>query len=130
MRSIVLICFINIFIIMGQITVGRGLNVTYQLLSTINPLMISRLHCTFKQRENGKWTVTDQKVFPSHLVFYSTFNQTRSTKCTVILNLAHFSPESQWCLGEWEAHTGRDTTSPRVRGLASTGCCVQRHRRT
>ncbi|KAM9338985.1 E3 ubiquitin-protein ligase rnf8 isoform 2-T2 [Symphorus nematophorus] len=44
-----------------EITVGRGLDVTYQLLSPSCPLMISRLHCTFKQREDGQWTVTDKK---------------------------------------------------------------------
>lgn len=46
----------------GQITIGRGMDVTYQLLSPSCPLMISRLHCTFKQREDGQWTVTDKKV--------------------------------------------------------------------
>lgn len=45
-----------------QITVGRGLDVTYQLLSPSCPLMISRLHCTFRQRDGGQWTVTDKKV--------------------------------------------------------------------
>ncbi|XP_040920490.1 E3 ubiquitin-protein ligase rnf8 isoform X1 [Toxotes jaculatrix] len=44
-----------------EITIGRGVDVTYQLLSASCPLMISRLHCTFKQREDGQWTVTDKK---------------------------------------------------------------------
>ncbi|XP_026197860.1 E3 ubiquitin-protein ligase rnf8 isoform X6 [Anabas testudineus] len=44
-----------------EITIGRGMDVTYQLLSPSCPLMISRLHCTFKQREDGQWTVTDKK---------------------------------------------------------------------
>lgn len=44
-----------------QISIGRGVDVTYQLLSSTCPLMISRLHCTFKQREDGQWTVTDRK---------------------------------------------------------------------
>ncbi|KAK2856088.1 hypothetical protein Q5P01_004823 [Channa striata] len=44
-----------------EITIGRGVDVTYQLLSPTCPLMISRLHCTFKQREDGQWTVTDKK---------------------------------------------------------------------
>ncbi|XP_042359360.1 E3 ubiquitin-protein ligase rnf8 isoform X1 [Plectropomus leopardus] len=44
-----------------EITVGRGVDVTHQLLSPTCPLMISRLHCTFKQREDGQWTVTDKK---------------------------------------------------------------------
>ncbi|XP_023120123.1 E3 ubiquitin-protein ligase rnf8 isoform X2 [Amphiprion ocellaris] len=44
-----------------EIVVGRGVDVTYQLLSPSCPLMISRLHCTFKQREDGQWTVTDKK---------------------------------------------------------------------
>ncbi|XP_044025996.1 E3 ubiquitin-protein ligase rnf8 isoform X4 [Siniperca chuatsi] len=44
-----------------ETTIGRGLDVTYQLLSPSCPLMISRLHCTFKQREDGQWTVTDRK---------------------------------------------------------------------
>uniref|UniRef100_A0A3B5ALL9 FHA domain-containing protein n=1 Tax=Stegastes partitus TaxID=144197 RepID=A0A3B5ALL9_9TELE len=45
-----------------EVSVGRGVDVTYQLLSLSCPLMISRLHCTFKQREDGQWTVTDKKV--------------------------------------------------------------------
>ncbi|XP_070705402.1 E3 ubiquitin-protein ligase rnf8 isoform X2 [Pempheris klunzingeri] len=44
-----------------EITIGRGVDVTYQLLSPTCPLMISRLHCTLKQREDGQWTVTDKK---------------------------------------------------------------------
>nr|XP_046230066.1 E3 ubiquitin-protein ligase rnf8 isoform X2 [Scatophagus argus] len=44
-----------------EVTIGRGVDVTYQLLSPTCPLMISRLHCTFKQREDGQWTVTDKK---------------------------------------------------------------------
>ncbi|XP_029903616.1 E3 ubiquitin-protein ligase rnf8 isoform X2 [Myripristis murdjan] len=44
-----------------EITIGRGLDVTYQLLSPSCPLMISRLHCVFKQMEDGQWTVTDRK---------------------------------------------------------------------
>ncbi|XP_047430283.1 E3 ubiquitin-protein ligase rnf8 isoform X2 [Mugil cephalus] len=44
-----------------EITVGRGADVTYQLMSPSCPLMISRLHCTFKQRDDGQWTVTDKK---------------------------------------------------------------------
>ncbi|XP_034756814.1 E3 ubiquitin-protein ligase rnf8 isoform X1 [Etheostoma cragini] len=43
-----------------EITIGRGVDVTHQLLSPSCPLMISRMHCTFKQREDGKWTVTDK----------------------------------------------------------------------
>ncbi|CAB1340502.1 unnamed protein product [Coregonus sp. 'balchen'] len=44
-----------------EVTIGRGLNVTHQLMSTSCPLMISRLHCMFKQRDDGQWTVTDKK---------------------------------------------------------------------
>ncbi|XP_057679133.1 E3 ubiquitin-protein ligase rnf8 isoform X2 [Corythoichthys intestinalis] len=44
-----------------EVTIGRGFDVTYQLLSASCPLMISRLHCTFSQREDGQWTVTDKK---------------------------------------------------------------------
>ncbi|XP_039982009.1 E3 ubiquitin-protein ligase rnf8 isoform X2 [Xiphias gladius] len=44
-----------------EITIGRGADVTYQLLSASCPLMISRLHCTLRQREDGQWTVTDKK---------------------------------------------------------------------
>ncbi|XP_030577664.1 E3 ubiquitin-protein ligase rnf8 isoform X1 [Archocentrus centrarchus] len=44
-----------------EITIGRGVDVTYQLLSPTCPLMISRLHCTFRQSEDGHWTVTDKK---------------------------------------------------------------------
>lgn len=44
-----------------EISIGRGMDVTYQLLSPSCPLMISRLHCVLKQREDGQWTVTDKK---------------------------------------------------------------------
>ncbi|XP_066562124.1 E3 ubiquitin-protein ligase rnf8 isoform X1 [Amia ocellicauda] len=44
-----------------EVTLGRGLNVTYQLLSPSCPLMISRTHCVFKQDEDGHWTVMDKK---------------------------------------------------------------------
>lgn len=44
-----------------EITIGRGVDVTHQLLSPSCPLMISRLHCTFKQRDDGQWTVMDKK---------------------------------------------------------------------
>ncbi|XP_015260716.1 PREDICTED: E3 ubiquitin-protein ligase RNF8 isoform X2 [Cyprinodon variegatus] len=44
-----------------EITIGRGVEVTHQLISPTCPLMISRLHCSFKQREDGQWTVTDKK---------------------------------------------------------------------
>ncbi|XP_041660546.1 E3 ubiquitin-protein ligase rnf8 isoform X2 [Cheilinus undulatus] len=44
-----------------EISVGRGMDVTYQLLSSSCPLMISRLHCTFKQRDDGQWAVIDRK---------------------------------------------------------------------
>ncbi|XP_041732646.2 E3 ubiquitin-protein ligase rnf8 isoform X2 [Coregonus clupeaformis] len=44
-----------------EVTIGRGLNVTHQLVSPSCPLMISRLHCMFKQRDDGQWTVTDKK---------------------------------------------------------------------
>uniref|UniRef100_A0A8D0HM97 E3 ubiquitin-protein ligase CHFR n=1 Tax=Sphenodon punctatus TaxID=8508 RepID=A0A8D0HM97_SPHPU len=39
----------------------RGVGVTYQLVSKICPLMISRNHCVFKQNADGQWTVTDNK---------------------------------------------------------------------
>ncbi|XP_067098528.1 E3 ubiquitin-protein ligase rnf8 isoform X1 [Osmerus mordax] len=44
-----------------EVTIGRGLNVTYQLVSASCPLMISRFHCLFRQRQDGEWTVTDKK---------------------------------------------------------------------
>lgn len=44
-----------------EISIGRGMDVTYQLLSPSCPLMISRLHCVLKQRDDGQWTVTDKK---------------------------------------------------------------------
>ncbi|TSK58189.1 E3 ubiquitin-protein ligase rnf8 [Bagarius yarrelli] len=44
-----------------EVTIGRGLNVTYQILSGSFPLMISRNHCMFKQKEGGQWTVTDNE---------------------------------------------------------------------
>ncbi|XP_074092937.1 cap-specific mRNA (nucleoside-2'-O-)-methyltransferase 1 isoform X5 [Macrotis lagotis] len=45
----------------SEVTVGRGFDVTYQLLSKICPLMISRNHCVFKQNAEGQWTLTDNK---------------------------------------------------------------------
>ncbi|TNN76113.1 E3 ubiquitin-protein ligase RNF8 [Liparis tanakae] len=44
-----------------EVTIGRGMEVTHQLLSPSCPLMISRLHCAVKQREDGQWAVTDKK---------------------------------------------------------------------
>ncbi|XP_033917048.1 E3 ubiquitin-protein ligase RNF8 isoform X2 [Melopsittacus undulatus] len=44
-----------------QVTVGRGLDLTYQLVSKTCPLMISRKHCVFQQNAEGQWTVTDNK---------------------------------------------------------------------
>ncbi|XP_041106573.1 E3 ubiquitin-protein ligase rnf8-like isoform X1 [Polyodon spathula] len=44
-----------------EVTLGRGLAVTYQILSLTCPLMISRNHCVFKQNEESQWTVTDKK---------------------------------------------------------------------
>ncbi|KAK7907626.1 hypothetical protein WMY93_016238 [Mugilogobius chulae] len=44
-----------------EVTIGRGVDVTYQLWSKNCPLMISRIHCAFKQREDGQWTVIDKK---------------------------------------------------------------------
>ncbi|XP_072266123.1 E3 ubiquitin-protein ligase RNF8 [Pyxicephalus adspersus] len=42
-----------------EVTVGRGIGVTHQLASTSCPLMISRMHCTFRQNTEGQWTVSD-----------------------------------------------------------------------
>uniref|UniRef100_A0A8D2BHC3 E3 ubiquitin-protein ligase RNF8 n=1 Tax=Sus scrofa TaxID=9823 RepID=A0A8D2BHC3_PIG len=44
-----------------EVTVGRGFGVTYQLVSKICPLMISRNHCVLKQNAEGQWTITDNK---------------------------------------------------------------------
>ncbi|XP_030304007.1 E3 ubiquitin-protein ligase RNF8 isoform X2 [Calypte anna] len=44
-----------------QVTVGRGLDLTYQLVSKTSPLMISRKHCVFQQNAEGQWTVKDNK---------------------------------------------------------------------
>ncbi|NXC45304.1 RNF8 ligase, partial [Penelope pileata] len=44
-----------------QVTVGRGLGLTYQLVSKTCPLMISRKHCVFQQNAEGQWTVQDNK---------------------------------------------------------------------
>ncbi|XP_076873782.1 E3 ubiquitin-protein ligase rnf8 isoform X2 [Brachyhypopomus gauderio] len=45
----------------SEVTIGRGLNVTHQILSARYPLMISRNHCVLKQTEDGQWTVTDNE---------------------------------------------------------------------
>ncbi|XP_023480635.2 E3 ubiquitin-protein ligase RNF8 isoform X2 [Equus caballus] len=44
-----------------EVTVGRGFGVTYQLVSKICPLMISRNHCVLKQNAEGQWTIMDNK---------------------------------------------------------------------
>ncbi|KAK2513403.1 E3 ubiquitin-protein ligase RNF8 isoform X1 [Columba livia] len=44
-----------------QVTIGRGLDLTYQLVSKTCPLMISRKHCVFQQNAEGQWTVKDNK---------------------------------------------------------------------
>ncbi|XP_045049339.2 E3 ubiquitin-protein ligase RNF8 isoform X2 [Desmodus rotundus] len=44
-----------------EVTLGRGLGVTYQLVSKICPLMISRNHCVLKQNTEGQWTIMDNK---------------------------------------------------------------------
>ncbi|XP_053917234.1 E3 ubiquitin-protein ligase RNF8 isoform X2 [Cuculus canorus] len=44
-----------------QVTLGRGLDLTYQLVSKTCPLMISRKHCVFQQNAQGQWTVKDNK---------------------------------------------------------------------
>ncbi|XP_068088781.1 E3 ubiquitin-protein ligase RNF8 isoform X2 [Hyperolius riggenbachi] len=44
-----------------EVSVGRGTCVTYQLVSTACPLMISRTHCIFRQNAHGRWMVTDNK---------------------------------------------------------------------
>nr|XP_013799429.1 PREDICTED: E3 ubiquitin-protein ligase RNF8 isoform X2 [Apteryx mantelli mantelli] len=43
------------------VSVGRGLDLTYQLVSKTCPLMISRKHCVFQQNAEGQWTVKDNK---------------------------------------------------------------------
>ncbi|NXY81265.1 RNF8 ligase, partial [Alcedo cyanopectus] len=43
------------------VTIGRGLDLTYQLVSQTCPLMISRKHCVFQQNTEGQWTVKDNK---------------------------------------------------------------------
>ncbi|TRY60406.1 hypothetical protein DNTS_007168 [Danionella cerebrum] len=45
----------------SEVSVGRGLNVTHQILSSVCPLMISRIHCVFKLNSDRQWTVTDNK---------------------------------------------------------------------
>ncbi|XP_036104783.1 E3 ubiquitin-protein ligase RNF8 isoform X3 [Molossus molossus] len=44
-----------------EVTLGRGFGVTYQLVSKICPLMISRNHCVLKQNTEGQWTIMDNK---------------------------------------------------------------------
>ncbi|XP_054578186.1 E3 ubiquitin-protein ligase RNF8 isoform X3 [Eptesicus fuscus] len=45
----------------SEVTLGRGLGVTYQLVSKLCPLMISRNHCVLKQNMEGQWTIMDNK---------------------------------------------------------------------
>ncbi|KFP70060.1 E3 ubiquitin-protein ligase RNF8, partial [Acanthisitta chloris] len=43
------------------VILGRGLDITYQLVSKSCPLMISRKHCIFQQNAEGQWTIRDNK---------------------------------------------------------------------
>ncbi|KAK7814870.1 hypothetical protein U0070_026371 [Myodes glareolus] len=43
------------------VTIGRGFGVTYQLISKVCPLMISRNHCVLKQNPKGQWTIMDNE---------------------------------------------------------------------
>ncbi|XP_059557795.1 E3 ubiquitin-protein ligase RNF8 isoform X2 [Myotis daubentonii] len=45
----------------SEVTLGRGFGVTYQLVSKLCPLMISRNHCVLKQNTEGQWTIMDNK---------------------------------------------------------------------
>lgn len=45
----------------SEVTIGRGFSVTYQLISKVCPLMISRNHCILKQNPEGQWTIMDNK---------------------------------------------------------------------
>lgn len=83
-------CFCDV-----QITVGRGVDVTYQLLSPSCPLMISRLHCTFKQTEDGSWTVTDKKV---NEFLRLTLNM---APCVTFCRLYSIDKRDQWNHGRW-----------------------------
>uniref|UniRef100_A0A5F9C7K2 Ring finger protein 8 n=1 Tax=Oryctolagus cuniculus TaxID=9986 RepID=A0A5F9C7K2_RABIT len=44
-----------------EVSLGRGFSVTYQLVSKVCPLMISRKHCVLKQNPEGQWTIMDNK---------------------------------------------------------------------
>ncbi|XP_072032643.1 E3 ubiquitin-protein ligase rnf8-B-like isoform X1 [Amphiura filiformis] len=45
-----------------EVTLGRGLDVTVQLVSRKNPLMLSRKHAILKETDDGEyWTVRDNK---------------------------------------------------------------------
>lgn len=46
-----------------EVTMGRGLDVTVQLLSKKRDslILLSRKHAVFKESDDGKWTVTDNK---------------------------------------------------------------------
>ncbi|KAH0622606.1 hypothetical protein JD844_025039 [Phrynosoma platyrhinos] len=67
----------------GEVTIGRGAGVTYQLMSKSCPLMISRNHCVFKQNTEGQWTVTDNKSLNG-----------------VWLNCERIDPSRPYCLQE------------------------------
>ncbi|CAO2608681.1 E3 ubiquitin-protein ligase RNF8, partial [Lemmus lemmus] len=45
----------------SEVTIGRGFGVTYQLISKVCPLMISRNHCVLKQNPEGQWTIMDNE---------------------------------------------------------------------
>lgn len=45
----------------SEVTIGRGFGVTYQLVSKVCPLMISRNHCVLKQNPEGQWTIMDNE---------------------------------------------------------------------
>ncbi|XP_071995873.1 E3 ubiquitin-protein ligase RNF8 isoform X3 [Engystomops pustulosus] len=44
-----------------EVTLGRGVDVTYQLQSPLCPLMVSRVHCILRQDAQRRWTITDNR---------------------------------------------------------------------
>ncbi|XP_071481888.1 E3 ubiquitin-protein ligase RNF8-like [Diadema antillarum] len=44
-----------------EVSIGRGTDVTIQMVAAKNALNLSRKHCIFKQLEDGSWTVIDNK---------------------------------------------------------------------
>ncbi|XP_024899471.1 E3 ubiquitin-protein ligase RNF8 isoform X4 [Pteropus alecto] len=86
----------------NEVTIGRGFGVTYQLVSKLCPLMISRNHCVLKQNADGQWTIMDNEGFPSEEAEVLQQQERNSIKRKKIMKfILSFFPFPQSLNGVW-----------------------------